>query len=76
VLGYEGAGSIYRVLQEKNYAQSLSCFIESELNYVSFLNISIELTKEGFKAYDEVVRIVLAYIKMLRSECIHRYIFE
>ena len=76
VLGHEGEGSLLSLLKKDNLATSLSAgHGESTEDYAS-LDLSISLTPEGLKRYEDVIGQVFSAIAGLRAEGIPRYLFE
>ncbi|KAL4209234.1 Metalloenzyme, LuxS/M16 peptidase-like protein [Rhizopus microsporus] len=76
LIGHEGPGSILSFLKKKTWATTLS----SGLSYggvgFSFFHLSIELTEEGLRHYEDVVVSLFEYIELIKKEGIQQWIFE
>jgi insulysin len=76
LLGHEGKGSILAMLKEKHWANELSAGeSRSCLDWSSF-SLSIDLTPEGLKHWQEVVEVVFAYLALLRQAGTQQWIHE
>ena len=64
LLGNEGAGSLLVMLKNLGWAESLSAGELYSSRRESLFGISIKLTKEGFKAKDQIVSAVFDYLKI------------
>ncbi|CAJ0832866.1 6120_t:CDS:10 [Entrophospora sp. SA101] len=76
LLGHEGAGSIFSLLKKKGLANSLEAGPEDSNAGFGFFNIDVDLTESGLANYEEVVKIIFQYIKMLKNEGIQEWIYH
>lgn len=67
LVGHESEGSILYALKEKGLAEELSAGVTSEHSDGSIFNITIRLTEEGLRRHEEVIDLVFAYLKMIKS---------
>lgn len=76
VLGNEGEKSLLAELKKMHLAEALGCgsFKYGPGNQVFF--IDIELTEEGIKSVDNVIKMVFQAIDALKNSKIPRYIFD
>ncbi|CDH56832.1 a-pheromone processing metallopeptidase ste23 [Lichtheimia corymbifera JMRC:FSU:9682] len=76
LIGHEGAGSILSLLKKNGWANYLQVgSIHGGIGF-EFLRISIDLTEEGLRSYEDVVVCVFQYINMLRQSGVQRSIFN
>ena len=68
ILGYEGKGSLYDLLKEKGWLNSLT--VGGGINGSNFkdFNFSISLTDEGISHYKEIVETIFAFLPLLRNQ--------
>eukprot|EP00357_Protocruzia_adherens_P000408 CAMPEP_0115008956 /NCGR_PEP_ID=MMETSP0216-20121206/22280_1 /TAXON_ID=223996 /ORGANISM="Protocruzia adherens, Strain Boccale" /LENGTH=1074 /DNA_ID=CAMNT_0002376581 /DNA_START=166 /DNA_END=3390 /DNA_ORIENTATION=- len=66
ILEYSGEGSLYQALSKKGYISGLSAG-EELMRTGSLVSIDLELTKKGYDNYNECLRDVFVYIKLLQS---------
>lgn len=76
LIGHESEGSILSLLLKKKLAYELSCGPWNIGDYFTEFQVSVTLTDEGFARIEEVLEVIGAYINMLRSEGIQRWIFD
>ena len=76
LIGHEGPGSILSYIKEKGWAQGLSAGALPVCPGSAFFEISIRLTPEGLKNYQEVVKTVFQYISMMREHPPLEWMFE
>jgi secreted Zn-dependent insulinase-like peptidase len=67
ILGYEGPGSLYDILKEKGWINSLTA--GGGINGSNFkdFNISISLTDEGINHHQEIVETIFAFLPLLKQ---------
>jgi len=68
LLGHEGAGSLRSYLVKKDWINSLSAFVGADISDMQIFDVSIDLTENGFKNRFEIVKLVFAYMDLLRQE--------
>jgi insulysin len=76
LIGHEGPGSILAYIKAKGWATGLSAGPAPVCPGTSFFNISIRLTPEGLKVYQEVVKTVFYYISLLKETPPQKWIVE
>ncbi|KAF2403106.1 a-pheromone processing metallopeptidase Ste23 [Trichodelitschia bisporula] len=67
LIGYEGPGSILAYLKGKGWVTGLGAGASSLCPGSSYYSITIKLTEEGIKHYQEITEVVFQYIAMLRE---------
>ncbi|MCJ1484182.1 Insulinase (Peptidase M16), partial [Schaereria dolodes] len=67
LIGHEGPGSILAYIKAKGWANGLSAGAMPLCPGSAFFTISIRLTPDGLKQYQEVVKIVFQYISLMRE---------
>ncbi|CAJ0636661.1 14542_t:CDS:10 [Entrophospora sp. SA101] len=76
LLGHEGAGSIFSLLKKKGLANSLDAGPGDAGAGFGFFYIDVDLTESGLANYEEIVKIIFQYIKMLKNEGIQEWIYH
>lgn len=76
LLGHEGEGSVYALLKKKGWATALVSGPSNTTKHFDFFKIDIDLTQEGFKHREEVVKTVFQYINMLNEAGPQEWIFN
>ena len=76
LIGHEGPGSILAYLKNKGWANGLGAGPQPLCPGSAFFSISIRLTEEGLKHYQEVIRTVFQYISMLNETPPQLWIFD
>lgn len=76
VLGHEGKGSLLSLLKIKNLATGLSAGGGQSTNAYASLVVTVSLTPEGLKQYQQIVALTLGAVKGLRERGIPPYLFE
>ena len=76
LIGHEGPGSILAYIKAKGWANGLSAGAMSVCSGAAFFTISIRLTEDGLKEYQEVVGAVFQYISMIKEAPPQRWIFD
>ena len=66
LLGHEGKGSVFSILQDENLADSLSAGPRLSERDQSLLQISVSLTEKGEAQWENVVKIVFEYCRLLQ----------
>ena len=67
LIGHEGPGSILAYIKAKGWANGLSAGAMPVCPGAAFFTISIRLTEDGLKEYQEVVKAVFQYISLIRE---------
>lgn len=76
LVGHEGPGSILAYLKAKGWANELSAGASPVCPGTSFFSITIRLTTDGLKNYQEVLKVVFQYIALLKEQQPHEWIVE
>ncbi|KAK3044283.1 hypothetical protein LTS18_001706, partial [Coniosporium uncinatum] len=76
LIGHEGPGSILSYIKNKGWANSLGAGSLPLGPGTAFFTISIRLTEEGLKHYQEIVKVVFQYIAVIRSVPPQEWIVE
>ncbi|KIP12311.1 hypothetical protein PHLGIDRAFT_21111 [Phlebiopsis gigantea 11061_1 CR5-6] len=66
-VGHEGPGSLYSYLKHKGWATALSCGPQPLARGFAMFRVTVQLTKEGFDQYKNVILAVFKYLSMMRS---------
>ncbi|KAF1981764.1 a-pheromone processing metallopeptidase Ste23 [Aulographum hederae CBS 113979] len=67
LIGHEGPGSILAYIKKKGWANSLGSGPLTLCPGSAMLSVSIRLTEEGLKNYQEVVKVFFQYVSMLHE---------
>ncbi|KAL8865692.1 MAG: hypothetical protein Q9174_006752, partial [Haloplaca sp. 1 TL-2023] len=76
LIGHEGPGSILSYLKAKGWANGLSAGAAPVCSGTAFFTISIKLTEDGLKVYDEVVKVIFQYISLIKEAPPQQWIFD
>jgi insulysin len=76
LLGHEGPGSILAYLKNKGWANGLGAGPSPLCPGSSFFSISVRLTEEGLKNYENVTEVVFQYLAMLKEHPPQQWIFD
>ncbi|SFR78477.1 Secreted Zn-dependent peptidases, insulinase-like [Marinobacter daqiaonensis] len=76
LLGHEGPGSLFDLLKNRGWVESLSAGGGTDDGTDATLEISMELTGEGLKHEEEIVALAFDYIDLIRERGIERFRFE
>ena len=76
LIGHEGPGSILAYIKAKGWANGLSAGAMSVCAGAAFFTISIRLTEDGLKEYQEVVKAVFQYISLIKEVPPQQWIFD
>lgn len=76
LIGHEGPGSVLAYIKAKGWANELSAGPMSICPGSAFFTISIKLTEEGLKVYEDVVKAVFQYISMIREAPPQKWIVD
>ncbi|CAG8552374.1 5800_t:CDS:10 [Paraglomus occultum] len=76
LIGHEGSGSILSLLKKLGWANSLASGSYNVSVGCEFFRIQVDLTEEGLKHYEDVVKVVFQYIDMLKREGFKKWIFD
>eukprot|EP00850_Spirogloea_muscicola_P018425 SM000168S02624 [mRNA] locus=s168:264494:272208:+ [translate_table: standard] len=76
LIGHEANGSLFALLKRLGWASSLSAGESESSQEYAFFTISIELTKVGQGRVQDIVRLTLHYIDLLRQEGVQEWIFN
>lgn len=67
LIGHEGPGSILAYIKAKGWANGLSAGAMPVCPGSAFFTISVRLTEDGLKEYQEVVKVVFQYISLIKE---------
>jgi len=67
LIGHEGPGSILAYIKAKGWANGLSAGAMEVCPGSAFFTVSIRLTAEGLKEYQEVVKTVFQYVSLIKE---------
>lgn len=76
LIGHEGPGSILAYIKAKGWANGLSAGAMPICPGSAFFTISIKLTEDGLRDYEEVVKVVFQYISLLKEWPPQQWIVE
>lgn len=76
LIGHEGPGSILAYTKAKGWANGLSAGPSSVCPGSALFNISIKLTEEGLKVYQEIVEVVFQYISLIKESPPQKWIVD
>jgi len=67
ILGYEGAGSLRKLLVEKGWAEELNAAPYFEATDFNIFRISIDLTHEGLQHLEEITSLTFQYLALISN---------
>ena len=76
ILGHEGSHSLTSFLRKKHYIIELLTSYYVNGNFYTEFEIHIKLTKEGYNNINEIISIILSYIKYLQNNDINENFFR
>ncbi|KAF3396235.1 A-factor-processing enzyme [Penicillium rolfsii] len=76
LIGHEGPGSVLSDLKAKGWANGLSAGAMPICPGSAFFTISVRLTPEGLKQYQEVAKVIFEYIAMIKEREPEQWIFD
>ncbi|OAX85065.1 hypothetical protein ACJ72_00566 [Emergomyces africanus] len=76
LIGHEGPGSILAHIKAKGWAFSLSAGAMAICPGSAFFTVSVSLTEDGLKNYQEVVKTIFQYISLIKSRAPEEWVFE
>jgi secreted Zn-dependent insulinase-like peptidase len=76
LLGHEGEGSLFALLKQQGWAESLSAGGHTSGRNQGGFEINIRLTAEGYQQKDQVVALTLAMIEKIREAGIDQWRFD
>ncbi|KAL8640102.1 MAG: hypothetical protein Q9228_002938 [Teloschistes exilis] len=76
LIGHEGPGSILSYIKAKGWANGLEAGAAPICRGSAFFTISVRLTEDGLKHYDEVVRVIFQYISLIGESAPQQWIFD
>lgn len=65
--GHEGSGSLFDVIKNKGWATSLSAGMRYNMPDFSLFSVTIDLTVDGLKNTNEIVRLLYQYIALMHG---------
>ncbi|KAL8900428.1 MAG: hypothetical protein Q9207_005700 [Kuettlingeria erythrocarpa] len=76
LIGHEGPGSILAYIKAKGWANGLSAGVSPVCPGAAFFAVSIKLTEDGLKQYEEVVKVVFQYISLIKENKPQQWIVD
>lgn len=76
LIGHEGPGSVLSYLKAKGWANGLSAGAMPICPGSAFFTISVRLTPEGLKLYQDVAKVIFEYIAMIKEREPEQWIFD
>ncbi|KAJ5575534.1 hypothetical protein N7535_002460 [Penicillium sp. DV-2018c] len=76
LIGHEGPGSVLSYLKAKGWTNGLSAGAMPVCAGAAFFTISVRLTPEGLKQYQEVAKAIFEYIAMIKQREPEQWIFD
>ena len=76
LIGHEGPGSILSYIKAKGWANGLSAGAMPLCPGSAFFTISIRLTTDGLKEYQEVAKVVFQYISLMKEKPPQQWIVD
>jgi len=76
LIGHEGPGSILAYIKAKGWANGLSAGAMPVCPGAAFFTISIRLTENGLKEYQDVVKVIFQYISLIKEVSPQQWIFD
>ncbi|KAJ5104328.1 hypothetical protein NUU61_001675 [Penicillium alfredii] len=76
LIGHEGPGSVLSYLKAKGWANGLSAGAMPVCPGAAFFTVSVRLTPEGLKVYQEVAKVIFEYIAMIKEREPEQWIFD
>ena len=76
LIGHEGPGSILAYIKAKGWANGLSSGAAPVCPGAAFFTVSIKLTEDGLKEYQEVVKAVFEYISLIKEKPPQKWIMD
>jgi insulysin len=76
LFGHEGENSLLSLLIDEGLALELSSSHSISMDLFVKFQIGIQLTKKGLENHKEVVKIVFAYLRMLKEKNVEKRIYE
>ena len=76
LIGHEGPGSILAYIKNKGWANGLSAGPMPVCPGSAFMSISIKLTEEGLQKYQEIVKVIMQYISLLKESPPQKWIVD
>lgn len=76
LIGHEGPGSLLSFLKRKGWANVVAASSESELSDFETFEVTVGLTKSGFRAMDQVIEAIFSFISMMKDRAIPDHVFQ
>lgn len=76
LLGYEGSGSLYDILNKKGWITSLVSSADEDPDSQDILQIEFSLTPAGFKHIDDITQDTFAFIELIKKQGFPKVFFE
>lgn len=76
LIGHEGPGSLLAYIKAKGWANGLSAGAMPICPGSAFFTISIKLTEDGLKEYQEVVKVAFEYISLIKESPPQQWIVD
>ncbi|ORY83170.1 Metalloenzyme, LuxS/M16 peptidase-like protein [Protomyces lactucae-debilis] len=76
LLGHEGEGSVLSLLKQKGWALVLGAGGSNAAPGTDFFKITMELTADGVKHWRDIVKIVFAYIELIKKDGLQKWMWD
>ena len=76
LIGHEGPGSILAYIKAKGWANGLSAGDRDVCPGTAFFNVSMRLTEDGLKSYQEIVKTIFQYIALMKETPPQKWIVD
>ncbi len=76
LLGHEGEGSLFHLLKERGWAETLSAGTGLSNSFGATFNVDITLTAEGYNHVDEVATLFFQAVAMLKDQGVAAWQYE
>lgn len=76
LVGHEGPGSIFRLLQKKGWATELAAGLLLNFSDVRLFGVDISLTPAGLEHVDDVVAVTTSYLRLVRNSGLPQWIYD
>lgn len=75
-IGHEGHGSLFSCLKQRGWANSLSAGSAMQATGFELFKIHIDLTRDGYAHYQDVIAAVFQYLDLLREKPMEQWMYE
>ncbi|KAK0556291.1 metalloprotease [Tilletia horrida] len=75
-IGHEGKGSVLSYLKAQGWANSVGCYAGSGADGFAFFKVQIDMTTDGLKHYEDIVRALFRYINLLKQKGVEEWAYD